>query len=123
MDRAVLVRGGHALMRLLEAKGLVLCAAVWVYDSQSETWKLWVVPKARPDKHLFYRIVAELFSQHRELLNGIDPSDIELREAAHPALVGLAGLTRVSGMQDVTVDNNLLNDYYLPDGIILMLDL
>lgn len=124
MDKGLLVGSGHALVDLLEANGVALSAAMWVKGSDIDLWKLWIVPReANFDKREFYRNISALISDKADDFQGIDASYIELVPASHPAIQALSGIFHVSGKSDVHVQSNMLNGFYLPDGIILLMDL
>jgi hypothetical protein len=120
MDTNVLVTAGTNLLRVLDQEGIAPRAAVWVHNPETDTWRLWVVPaKSTTDKRQFYRKVAEAISQHRDETQGIDVSDTEFVSETHPAIAALGKTFRIEGISSVFLSNNMLNGYYLPDGIIL----
>jgi hypothetical protein len=120
MDTNVLVTTGTNLLRILDKEGLSPRAAMWVHNPEIDSWRLWVVPaKSMSDKRQFYRLVAEAISKHRTDLQGIDASDTELITDTHPAISALSKTFRVEGSSSIFISNNMLNGYYIPDGIIL----
>ncbi|RUO98027.1 hypothetical protein [Hyphomicrobium sp.] len=123
MDTNVLVTAGHKLIDLLEAKGFKARAAMWVHNSDVETWKLWIVgPKNFTDQRTFYRKVSEAISQNKQDFPGIDASYLELIPDSHEAIRGLSKFARVTGKSSVFMQNNRFNNFYLADGIILLMD-
>lgn len=124
MDQTSLVKTGHALVDALSRAGIEPRAAVWVYNADTDIWRLWIVPPASiADKREFYRRVSEVISQNRDQLGLLDPSDIEFTKATHPAMSALARFARVEGKSDVRIKDNMLNGFFLSDGIILKLAL
>ncbi len=124
MDQNTLVSSGHALVKALDAIGLNPRLAMWVHATDTDTWKLWIVPPVGlTDKHEFYRHVSEAISKNRADLGGIDASDTEMVLESHPAIKGLRGVMRMPGLGSAYFSGNRFNDFYLPDGIILRIDL
>ena len=61
MDKDLLVSSGTALVRVLDDNGLKPRAAMWVYNSDTDIWRLWIVPeKGVSDKAEFYRRLARI---------------------------------------------------------------
>lgn len=124
MDQNTLVSAGHALVKALDAIGLNPRVAMWVHATDTDTWKLWIVPPAGlTDKQEFYRRVSEVASKDPAALGGIDASDTEMVLDSHPAIKGLRGFMRMPGLGNAYFSGNRFNGYYLPDGIILRIDL
>lgn len=124
MDQNTLVSAGHALLRELDTEGLRSRVAMWVHDTDTDTWKLWIVPPSGiKDKHDFYRRVSMIVAKNRTALGGIDASDTEMVLETHPAIKGLKGFLKVPGFNSVHFSGNKFNNYYLPEGIILRVDL
>ena len=118
-----MVKSGHDLVEALDDKGMHIGAAVWVHNTDVDTWKLWVVPRSKTDKREFYRKVAEAIWSDKSKFADIDTSDTELVETSHPAIGALKNFARVSGNGSIHMANNMLNGYYMTDGIILLMDL
>jgi hypothetical protein len=60
------VNSGHTLVRALDDAGLSPRLAMWVHSTDTDTWKLWVVPpEGVNDKQEFYRRIAEIITKHR----------------------------------------------------------
>ena len=117
-----MVNSGHDLVEALDGKGLPIGAAVWVHNTDVDTWKLWLVPRSKTDKREFYRKVAEAISNDRIRFLDIDTSDTELIEKGHPAIDALNGFAKVSGRRSIHMANNMLNGYYMTDGIVVLMD-
>ena len=124
MDQNTLVSAGHTLVKALDAIDLVPRVAMWVHATDTDTWKLWIVPPVGlTDKQEFYRRVSEVVSQNRVALGGIDASDTEMVLDSHPAVQGLRGFMSMPGLGSVYFSGNRFNEFYLPDGIILRIEL
>jgi hypothetical protein len=97
---------------------------MWVHNTDTDTWKLWIVPSAGvKDKHEFYRRIAEIVSKNRAALGDIDASDTEMVLDTHPAMRGIGRFLGIRGLGSAYFLGNMFNGYYLPDGIILRSDL
>ena len=120
MDKNNLVTEGTTLVQLLDKSKLKPRAAMWVYNSETETWRLWIVPsKDASDKLEFYRVLSDIISLNRDVLPGFDISDVELKQDNHPAVMGLNSFIRMEGLGSAHFSNNRFNGFYLPDGIVL----
>jgi hypothetical protein len=120
MDKNSLVNDGIALIEILDKSRLKPRAAMWVYNSETERWRLWIVPSTEvTDKLEFYRILAGLISENRDKIPGLDISDIEFKKADHPAVSGMSSVLRMEGLGSAHFSNNRFNGFYLPDGIVL----
>jgi hypothetical protein len=114
------VTAGTNLLKVLDKEGVTPRAAMWVHNRETDTWRLWVVPaKSDTDKRQFYRRIAEAMSKHRAQVEGLDISDTEYVLDTHPAIKALSRMFRVEGTSSIHVSENMLNGFYLPDGIIL----
>jgi hypothetical protein len=124
MDKNLLVSSGQALVRALDAADLAPRFAMWVHNTDTDTWKLWLVPPATvTDKRDFYRRISSVVSNHRAELGGIDTSDTEMVVDSHPAIKGLRGFIRAPGLGSIHFAGNSFNGFNMPDGIILRSDL
>jgi hypothetical protein len=123
VDQAILVGAGQKLIGLMDDKGIGPRAAVWVYNPDTDNWRLWIVPPAEiHDQREFYRRTAEIVAFNGDELAGLDTGDVEMVREDHPAIVALKGMFRSVGGA-IQLSNNTLNGFYLPDGIILRMNL
>lgn len=123
MDQTTLVSSGQALVRALDDAEFSPRLAMWVFNSETDAWKLWLSPPAgKIDKADFYRRVSKVISNHRDKLGGIDASDTELILENHPAIEGLRGIMSAPGINSISFAGNRFNGFYLPQGIILRID-
>jgi hypothetical protein len=120
MDRELLVVSGQKLVRLLDKTELAPIFAMWVANSERESWKLWIVPPAgQQDKKLFYGTVSRLISGNIADLNGLEISDVELMDSKNPAVSAISSAIHVPDLGASRFGNNYFNGFYMPDGIIL----
>ena len=120
MDKGALVDEGTRLVKLLDDSKLKPRAAMWVYNSETDIWKLWIVPAAGIDDKLeFYRLLAQVISAHRAELPSFDISSVEFKADTHPAVKGLGAMLRMDGLGSAHFSNNRFNGFLLPDGIVL----
>jgi hypothetical protein len=123
MDQNVLVTAGRNIVSFLDEEGIPPRAALWVYSTDNGTWKFWVVPpQSIKDQREFYRHIARGVSQNRDKMGGVDASDVEMVKDTHPAIQALSRVIRARDA-DVRMTNNMLNGFFLPDGIVLRMDL
>jgi hypothetical protein len=124
VDQSSLVKTGHALIEALSQAGIEPRAAVWVYNADADTWRLWIVPPVSiADQRDFYRRVSNVIFHNRDQLGFLDPSDIQFTKDSHPAMRALSRFDRVEGKSDLRIKDNMLNGFFLSDGIILKLAL
>ncbi len=126
MDQNLLVSSGQALIKALDKSGLHARVAIWVHNTDADTWKLWIVPPAKfeqKDKLAFYKRISEIVSQNRAVLGSIDASDTQMVLESHPAMKGLGRLFKMPDLGNAYFSGNNFNGFYLPDGIVLRSDL
>jgi hypothetical protein len=94
---------------------------MWVQSGDGGSHRLWIVPTStgKLDKRDVYREIAMIISEDRPSFRGIDIGDIEIIDSDHPVAKGMKGMVRVAGFSSVYFSGNILNGYYLPDGVIL----
>lgn len=108
----------------MDTAGISPRVAVWIHNTDTNTWKLWLVPpKGFNDKRAFYRKIADILSSKQGEVAGLEVSDTEMVPDSHPAMKGLGRFLKVTGLASVFFTGNRFNGYYLPDGIILRSDL
>ena len=119
MDQTALVRDASNLIRWLDETNIKPQAAVWVYNSETDSWKLWIVPARNVSKSEFYLELSKVISAHRDDLPGFDISEVEFKSNSHPAIEGLKLMMRLEGIGNVHFSNNRLNGFFLPEGILM----
>ncbi|KAB2772428.1 hypothetical protein [Brucella anthropi] len=124
MDTDILVKQGSALTERLDATKAVPRAVMWVHNPDAGIWRLWIVPPAElTDKREFYRIMAETISQYSDEMHGLDVGSIEMVPAEHPAMQGLGAFIRMPGIGSAHFSGNRFNDFYLPDGLVIRMNI
>jgi len=125
MDQNALVEDGHNLIEAMSKSGIVPRGAMWVHSTDADVWRLWIVPpKDLTDKREFYRRVSEAITQNRDLFSSLDAGDVELISDTHPAIVGISRMFKVTGPRSSAfLSNNMVNGFYIPDGIVLLMNL
>ncbi len=124
MDQDILVSQAQILTRYLDQTRLKPKAVMWVYSEDTNTWRLWIVADAAvSDKREFYRIIAEVISAHSDKLHGLDISSIEGVSPDHPAMKGMRSFLKMPGLGSARFTGNRFNGFYLPDGVVVRMDL
>ena len=126
MDQNILVNAGHTLVKALDETDLKPRLAMWVHATDTDTWRLWIVPPkkwTKEDTREFYQRVSEVVSKNRVELGDIGAGDTEMILDSHPAVEGLRDFMKMPGLGSAYFSGNMFNEYYLPDGIILRIDL
>lgn len=120
MDTELLVKEGQALVRHLDQGQVKPRSALWVYDSERDDWRLWIVPPSNmTDRFELYRLVAETLSAHRADMPTLDIGSIEFKTEDHPAIKGLGRIVHMEGIGAAPVRQNMLNGFYLSDSVVL----
>jgi hypothetical protein len=120
MDTELLVKESQNLIRRLDEGKIKPRGAVWVYSSDTDDWRLWIVPsKGITDKFELYRLVSETISAHRDEMPTIDVSAVDFKTDDHPAIKGLRSFIHMDGVGSANIKNNRLNGFFLPDGVII----
>lgn len=120
MDKSALVDDGSKLVRWLDKSKLKPRAAMWVYNSETDSWKLWIVPSSSvKDKREFYLELSNIISAHRDEIPSFDISSVEFKADSHPAVKGLSAMLRMEELGSAHLSNNRYNGFSLPDGIVL----
>ncbi len=115
---------GAALIQKMDAAGLQPDAAFWLYDSESQTWKLVIaevkVGVTGPRKG--YRQIQELLRQYSKQIQGVSLDDISLTTPNAPvvALLGRAIKTG-PGISGIRFVNNVINGTLIEDAYIYRL--
>ena len=120
MDKNALVSDGTKLVQWLDESKLKPRAAMWVFNSETDTWRLWIVPaKEITDKYEFYLALSDIISDHRDEIPGFDISAVEFKADNHPAVAGINNVLHMEGLGSAHFSNNRFNGFLLPDGIVL----
>ena len=116
------VEASRALVDFLESHGFPLKAALWLYQSEAERWRLVVCPEERrQDTSTFYRDFAQAINQAgapRDLL-GLDR--VNIVQDSSPFVDQLGKVLRVESGASMRLTNNVINGVFLEDALILKL--
>jgi hypothetical protein len=108
---------------LLDEANLAPRAALWAHTSEADAWRLWIVPPVSiRDKREFYLRLADVFAEHGGELAGLDLGEVQFTSADHPVIQGLSRIFRISGVSDIRFSNNVLDGFFLPDSVIVRMD-
>lgn len=82
------VSDGDRLVKALDAHGVNVKAALWLYDSEMDNWELRILLRdfdLRADPREFYRCIAEVFWSEQPALS-FDIADIRVVETDDPVM-------------------------------------
>jgi hypothetical protein len=120
------VEGARRLVQLMDEAGAPPVAVLWVHEAERDEWRLWIAPSRIPGSaetgsalRAFYGFIASLVVKHRAELAGLDPGDVAMVAADHPAIRGLSGFVRAEAGRPVVVSNQMLNGYFLPHAVVI----
>ena len=120
MDQDTLVSGGQALVRAMDDDGLSPRLAMWVHDTDVDSWKLWLVPpKEAHDKVDFYRRLSRILSGDAPRFKGLSAADTQFVQDSHPAVKGMLRVFKADGLSAIRFNGNMFDGYYLPEGVVL----
>jgi hypothetical protein len=126
MDQEILVKAGHQIVSELEKEGAIPRAAIWVHATDTDTWKLWILPhQSIKDTREFYRRLSTIVTGHRTELAGVDAADVELISDSNPIIKAMrdSRAFHVTGQSVIHVKNSTFNGFYLAEAIILQMTL
>jgi hypothetical protein len=124
MDQSILVKAGHLIVNELDTSGLPPRAAVWIHATDTDTWKLWIVPHhSAKDIREFYRLLSAIVTNYRTELGGVDAADAELISESHPVIQGMKGIFKTTGLGSVMINDCLFNGVFVQEAIILRMNL
>ena len=127
MDTEALVTHAHQLADLLDREGILPGMMMWFRDSDTENWRLWIVPhKTVKDERDFYRRLSNTISSNRHLLSSLHASDIDMIDEHHPAIGAIRGMAAMlfggrRGKCSIKLSQNLFNGLFIPDGVLVLL--
>jgi hypothetical protein len=120
MDQSTLVKDGQSLVELLDKTPAHPRFAMWVNFSDTDSWKLWIVPaEAMDDKREFYHTVADTLSRNRDDIPGLDIGMVEFTKESKPVVQAMRSFIKIPGIGAANVSGNRFNGVFVPDGILL----
>lgn len=124
MDTSVLVSQAQALTKELDKTAIAPQAVMWIRSEDTENWRLWIVPAYKvKDERDFYRQLARTLTDNSDKLSGLDVGMVEYVRPDHPAMRGMGQFLHMPGVGSVVFNGNRFNDYYLPEGIVIRMNL
>jgi hypothetical protein len=112
--------GGEKLLRLLQKRQFPFRAALWLYMSEAEEWRLFLaVPKARKEgKMKFYKKLQSAVSKEPGL-----PSFLELAvvDAKDPLAYSLGRADQVGNIKGHQFSRGTINGRYFADAYVYRL--
>ena len=112
------ITAGHNVIEALDGAGFPVKAAFWLYNSDADTWKLWIgSPNAGRDLQRAYMKISEILSAVVDK-PVLDLSRIKLVRQDDPLVKAIASVIRVKGLSDVRFRSNTVNGIYIPDAVI-----
>lgn len=112
------IAAGHTVVEALDLAGFSVAAAFWLYDSERDTWKLWIgTPHAGKDLQRAYMKVSEILSANSDRAV-LDLPRIKLVRPDDPTIRAISSVIRVKGPSGVRVRSNVANGIYIDDALV-----
>ena len=117
------VRSGAEFLEALDESGFNADAALWIYNSETDTWKLTIAYSGKKsDIEQKYRQAADVLSRLRENAEGdapvLDLSKVRIVHDSDMLISGLRPVIRVEGVSSVRFSQNMINGIYVEDALI-----
>ncbi|MDP3896923.1 MAG: hypothetical protein Q8Q62_09630 [Mesorhizobium sp.] len=116
------VEAGLNLVHALDKKGFGVIAALWLYNSDTETWRMVIgYEGARKDLERKYLEAATISAEWRKQHPDepiLDLSSVRITSADDSLLVGLKPVVRVDGIGEIRFSRNMVNGIYVEDSLI-----
>lgn len=116
------INAGLQLVRVLDAAGFDVKAALWLYSSDADKWRFVIatpdVPKQISQKYLD---AATALSSWREANPGrpvLDLSRVRLVGPDDPLIRGLTPILHLDGLGEIRFSHNLVNGIYVEDALV-----
>jgi hypothetical protein len=126
MASAALVRtdvdAGINLIKALDDKEFGVVAALWLYNSDTETWRM-VIAYSGPMKELERKrleaaIISSDFRASHPDKPILDLSKVKITSADDQLVAGLSPVLRVEGLSEVRFSHNTVNGIFVEDALI-----
>lgn len=112
------VAAGHNVVAALDAAGFPAKAVFWLYDDDTDVWKLWIAtPLAGEDLQKAYLKVDSILSANTSG-TVLDLSRIKLVRPDDPMVRAIRSAVSVKGLADVRFKGNVVNGIYIADALI-----
>src|SRR5882762_5618690 len=104
----------EALVKHLDANGLSVRAALWLYQSDAERWRFVLAfREKRKDYITFYRDLAEAVNSSKNSEDLLDLSKVDVVDSESPLVANLSKVLRMDGMGRARFTNNRINGILL----------
>lgn len=116
------IQRGRRLLEVLDAADFGVSAALWLYSSDLETWKLTIAYKGeKKDIEKKIHEAAHVVSKAREELNDesiLDLSRVRIVHDSDILISGLRPIISVNGISTVRFSRNMINGIFVEDALI-----
>ncbi|GLS28785.1 hypothetical protein [Neomesorhizobium albiziae] len=116
------VDAGINLIQALDSKKFEVAAALWLYNSDIESWRMVIAYRgARKDLEKKYLDAAVIVSEWRKSHPDrpiLDLSKVRITSADDRLIAGLKVALRVDGVGEVRFSHNTVNGIYVEDALI-----
>ena len=117
------IEAGLELVRVLDRAKLGIVAALWLYSSDTETWRFVLAvdedSKGVSGKYLAAaRAISTWLEDHPNQAPVLDLSRVRFLSASDPLITGLSKFVRMDGLGEVRASNNIVNGVYVEDALI-----
>ena len=111
---------GENLIRVLDKEGFPVTAALWLYSSDDESWKLVIAsPEGKVQIQKKYLDVATIAAKYRnEDCNILDLNRISIIDDGEPFIAALKLAIRADGINQIRFSNNVINGIFVEDALI-----
>lgn len=116
------IDAGLGLIRALDADNFKVSAALWLYNSDLDSWRM-IIAYQGPKKDLEKKyleaatIAANWRSAHPDQPI-LDLSKVKITSADDKLIVGLRPAIRIDGLAEVRFSHNTVNGIYVEDALI-----
>ncbi len=115
-----MIKSGANLVERMDAAGLEPEAAFWLYDAESENWKLLIADAkiGQSGPRDMYRQIQKLLSQ----VSGLSLDEVSLTTPSSSVVTLLRGALRTGpGISGIRFKNNVVNGTVIEDAYIYRL--
>ncbi len=112
-----MLKAGEKLLHLLGKRGFPFRAALWIYLSEAEEWRLFLaVPKAREEgKRKFYKRLQNIVEKEPDLP---EFGAIAVVDAKDPLVYSIGTTVRVGDVTGRTLSRGRINGRYFEDAYV-----
>lgn len=109
------IQAGSEFVSLLDAAGVPVNGAFWLYQHDAERWRLIIVTEEarRGSKDLYLKAI--------NAGAALDLSNVEFQPPESAVFRALGGLVRIDGLGRVRMRQNTFNGVYVEDALVYRL--